>query len=95
MRASVSTTVPSRCPDGEQPAVGADGVADEHVGERVAMRVRPDAEHAAQPPVAGEVPDDDLAVKAAGVERAAVGADRQAGDLRGVLWKRLADRPAA
>ena len=58
------------------------------------MRVRHDAEHAAQPPVAGEIPDDDLAVEAAGVERAAVGADRQAGDLRGAL-ERLADRPAA
>ena len=57
-------------PGGEQPAVRADGVADEHVEERVAMRVRHDAEHAAQPPVAGEVPDDDLAVEAAGVERA-------------------------
>ena len=72
-------------PDGEQPAVRAHGVAHEQVGQRVAALVRPDAEHAAEPPVAGEVPDDDLAVEAAGVERAAVGADREPGDLRGAL----------
>ena len=49
-------------------------------------------ERAAEPAVARQIPDEDRAVEAGAVQRPAVGADLQPGDLAGVAVERVAGR---
>ena len=69
--------------DGEDAAVGPEGVAREF------RAVPSDLERPAEPAIAGEIPGEDLAVQAGGVERRAVAGDRDSGDLPGVAFERL------